>query len=70
MRENGRVVGVETEGGGRINTAKGVILTTGGYESDAKLASLRRSPGLAIDVSAGLTGDGLTLAGDLGARSA
>jgi 3-oxosteroid 1-dehydrogenase len=68
LREHGRIVGVETESGGRITAAKGVVLTTGGYESDAKLASRYEGlPGWQSMFPPGLTGDGLTLAGDVGA---
>lgn len=65
--EQGRVVGVETADG-EMRVAKGVVIATGGYEWNADLMrDFDPLPGLQPLSPPSLTGDGLILAGEIGA---
>ena len=69
--EDGRVCGVVCEGGERIVARKGVILATGGYHANPRLAQeLEGLPGLSNEPSslapASITGDAIVLAGEIG----
>jgi 3-oxosteroid 1-dehydrogenase len=65
--EHGRVCGVETADG-EMRAAKGAIIATGGYEWNADLMrDFDPLPGLQPLSPASLTGDGLILAGEIGA---
>ncbi|MFM9887097.1 MAG: FAD-dependent oxidoreductase [Burkholderiales bacterium] len=66
--EAGRVAGVETAEGQRIMARKGVVIASGGYESNAKLVDMFEGlPGWQSQFPATLTGDGLLMAQEIGA---
>ncbi len=63
-----RVTGVALADGTLLAARKGVVLATGGYDWNVELAKdLEGFPDLVPMAPDSLTGDGLTLAGDLGA---
>lgn len=67
--EGGRVTGVRLGDGRTFAARYGVVLATGGYESDPSLtARFEDVPGLVSMAPPGLTGDGLRMGGSIGAR--
>lgn len=65
---DGRVEGVSLENGSRIRARKGVVLATGGYESnDALVANFEGLPRFYSMFPPELTGDGLVMAAENGA---
>lgn len=68
LQDGDRVVGVQMENGAAIMAKKGVVLATGGYDSNIDLARhLEGLPNLVPMGPASLTGDGLALGGEVGA---
>ncbi|MGH3759318.1 FAD-dependent oxidoreductase [Actinophytocola sp.] len=68
VHEGGRVRGVVTSTGERVAASRGVVLSTGGYESNPDL--MRRFediPGPESMFVPGSTGDGLVMASEIGA---
>ncbi len=67
--ENGRVAGVETTAGERIRAALGVVVATGGFESNLDLmAAFDWLPGYESMYPASRDGDGLVQSAEIGAR--
>ena len=67
--ENGRVAGVETSDGKRIAAVKGVMLACGGYESNPRFAHIYEGlPGWQSMMPPSIQGDGLVMAGEIGAQ--
>jgi 3-oxosteroid 1-dehydrogenase len=67
--EEDRVVGVETTSGMRLQANKGVVLATGGYESNLDLVKcFDWLPGFASMFPDNHDGDGLIMAAELGGR--
>jgi 3-oxosteroid 1-dehydrogenase len=65
---NGRVTGIETGDGETIIAQRGVVLACGGYESSPKLvANFEALPGWQSMFPETITGDGLIMAGEIGA---
>ncbi|MGA2392651.1 MAG: FAD-dependent oxidoreductase [Candidatus Lustribacter sp.] len=65
----GRVTGVRLDDGRSFAARYGVVLATGGYESDPVLtARFEDVPGLVSATPASITGDGLRMGGSIGAR--
>ena len=65
---DGGVVGVETTGGRRLNASAGVVLATGGYASEPRLAARFESvPGWASMYPPSHTGDAILMATRAGA---
>ncbi len=70
LRTDGRIAGVELQNGGQILARKGVILTTGGYDSNHEMAEhLEGLPGWLTQFPDTLTGDHLVMAGEVGAQT-
>jgi 3-oxosteroid 1-dehydrogenase len=68
LTKGDRVVGVTTSDGEDILASRGVILTTGGYESNPELAQTYEGlPGWRSIFPPGITGDGLVMATEIGA---
>ena len=68
IRQGRRVVGIETANGQRIRARRGVIITTGGYESDDEHVRIHEGlPRWRSMFPAALTGDGLKLGTEAGA---
>jgi len=68
--ENGKVTGVETEAGEFIRARDGVILATGGYDSNEKLAEhIEGMPGWRTQFPETVAGDHLTMGGEVGAQA-
>jgi succinate dehydrogenase/fumarate reductase flavoprotein subunit len=68
ITEEGRVVGVTTVDEERIGARRGVVIATGGYESNAELVnSFESLPGWQSMFPETLTGDGLIMASEIGA---
>jgi len=66
--DGGRVTGVETGCGYAISARKGVVITTGGYESSAEMVdAFEGLPGWQSMFPLHLTGDGLKLGQEIGA---
>jgi 3-oxosteroid 1-dehydrogenase len=66
LMERGRVVGVATASGD-IKARRGVVLATGGYESNPELVNAFEGlPGWMSQVPTSVTGDGLTLGTEAG----
>jgi 3-oxosteroid 1-dehydrogenase len=66
LMERGRVVGVATASGD-IKATRGVVLATGGYESNPELVNAFEGlPGWMSQVPTSVTGDGLTLGTEAG----
>jgi 3-oxosteroid 1-dehydrogenase len=70
--EDGRVVGVAMVSGETIAARSGVVIATGGYHANPEMAAdLEGLPGMLQEPSslapASITGDGLVLAGEIGA---
>jgi 3-oxosteroid 1-dehydrogenase len=66
--EQGRVTGIETDDGERIAARKGVVLASGGYESNPNLVQqFEALPGWRSQFPPSLTGDGLLMAQEAGA---
>ncbi|WP_426959733.1 FAD-dependent oxidoreductase [Muricoccus radiodurans] len=66
--EEGRVAGVVTRDGGTIAARRGVVLATGGYESNPDLVGrFEALPGWQSMFPESITGDGLTMATEIGA---
>jgi 3-oxosteroid 1-dehydrogenase len=66
--DNARVAGVETAEGERIIARKGVMIASGGYESNPELVQqFEAVPGWVSQFPATLTGDGLLMAQEAGA---
>jgi 3-oxosteroid 1-dehydrogenase len=69
--ENGRIVGVVTSRGNEIKATQGVVLATGGYESNPDLVRIYDPlPGWQSMFPESLTGDGLIIATEHGAAIA
>ncbi|MGE0669117.1 MAG: FAD-dependent oxidoreductase [Sphingomonadales bacterium] len=71
VKENGRVVGVEAETGGktvRIKARKGVIFGTGGYSHNTDLVALHQKALYGACAMPGSTGDFIAIAGAAGAK--
>ncbi|MGE0152175.1 MAG: FAD-dependent oxidoreductase [Reyranellaceae bacterium] len=67
--EDGAVVGVETSAGKHMRARRGVVLATGGYESNIDLVkSLDWLPGYDSMFPASRDGDGLIMSVEIGAR--
>lgn len=67
---DGKVTGVETEGGELLRARDGVILTTGGYDSNEKLAEhIEGMPGWRTQFPETVAGDHLTMGGEVGAAA-
>jgi 3-oxosteroid 1-dehydrogenase len=70
VSQGGAVVGVRAEREGmdfRLRARKGVLIATSGYDHDARMASaFERAPEWHSTTFPGLTGDGLTMAAELG----
>lgn len=66
---DGRVDGVIDSTGGRIGARKGVVIATGGYESNPELVRDLEGnfPGVQSQVPASVAGDGLLLGAEIGA---
>ena len=65
-----RIDGVEIEGGETIRARKGVVLATGGYDSNHAMAEhLEGLPGWLTQFPDTLTGDHLVMAGEKGAQT-
>ncbi|MCY4548835.1 MAG: FAD-dependent oxidoreductase [Defluviicoccus sp.] len=71
IRDNGRVTGIRGRHAGRpaeIAARRGVVLATGGYESNPDLvARFEGVPGWRSMFPASITGDGMTMATEIGA---
>ena len=68
LHEDDRIVGVQMEDGSAFTAKKGVVLATGGYDSNIDLARhLEGLPDLVPMGPSSLMGDGLTLGGEVGA---
>lgn len=68
LHENGRVVGIEDDAGRRIRARRGVVLATGGYDSNPDMIrDLEGVPGWISLSPESVTGDGLVMAQELGA---
>ena len=71
IKENGRVVGVEAESGGktvRIRARKGVIFGTGGYAHNTELVALHQKALYGACAVPGSTGDFIAIGGAAGAK--
>lgn len=69
LSEEGRVVGVEFEGGQRVLARHGVVLATGGFERDEELVTaFLRGPHSHAPGAPTNTGDGLRMAMSVGAQ--
>ena len=65
-----RIDGVELEGGEAIRARKGVVLATGGYDSNHQMAEhIEGLPGWLTQFPDTLTGDHLVMAGERGAQT-
>lgn len=70
LAEDRGVVGVQAVDGRRFSASSGVLLATGGYESDPEMAArLEGLPGWQSMFPPNITGDGLRMAGELGAAT-
>jgi glycine/D-amino acid oxidase-like deaminating enzyme len=70
LYEAGRVIGIRTDAGERVTARRGVVLATGGYDSDERLAEhLEGLPGWRTQFPETVRGDHLTMAGEIGAAS-
>ena len=68
VTDAGRIVGVETNGGHRIRARRGVVIATGGYESNPHLVSVFEGlPRWHSMYPSHITGDGLLLGQEVGA---
>jgi 3-oxosteroid 1-dehydrogenase len=68
VTDAGRVVGVVTSGGQRIRARKGVVIATGGYESNSHLVDMFEGlPRWHSMYPSHITGDGLLLGQEVGA---
>ncbi|MFN2646238.1 MAG: FAD-binding protein, partial [Burkholderiales bacterium] len=68
VTEGGRVIGVETDRGERIAARKGVVIATGGYESNPQLVEqFEGLPRWHSMYPAHITGDGLLMGQEVGA---
>jgi 3-oxosteroid 1-dehydrogenase len=69
LREGDRITGVLTAGGDRFRAGKGVMLACGGYESNPALVQAYEGlPGWQSPFPPTISGDGMMLAGELGAQ--
>jgi 3-oxosteroid 1-dehydrogenase len=69
--DNGRVVGVEADGVGRVRARRGVILAVGGYDWNAKLArQYEQLPEWRSMCQPSVAGDNVVLGGEVGASLA
>ena len=70
IAERGRVVGIRTDSGERVTAARGVVLATGGYDSDERLAEhLEGLPGWRTQFPETVSGEHLPMAGEIGAAT-
>jgi 3-oxosteroid 1-dehydrogenase len=68
ITEDGRITGVVTADGSRVRANKGVVLATGGYESNPDLVqTFEGLPDWLSMFPTSLTGDGLKMATEIGA---
>jgi 3-oxosteroid 1-dehydrogenase len=67
---DGRVNGIRTASGERVAARRGVVLATGGYDSNERLAEqLEGLPGWRTQFPEELSGDHLAMAGEIGAAA-
>ncbi|MFN2645799.1 MAG: FAD-dependent oxidoreductase [Burkholderiales bacterium] len=70
IHERGRVIGIATQSGERVTASRGVVLATGGYDSNERLAEhLEGLPGWRTQFPETVRGDHLAMAGEIGAAT-
>ncbi len=68
IEKNGRITGIGDAGGRTISARKGVVIATGGYDSNPELVQNFESiPGWVTQFPESVTGDGLIMAAEVGA---